>query len=99
VAKGAVQKMMRALALELAPEIRVNAVAPGTVLPPEDLDEAMLARLASRALLGRVGRAEDIAEAVVYLAQAPFVTGQELIVDGGRTVAAGGTRSDADDPL
>lgn len=108
VSKGALQKLMRVLALELAPEVRVNAVAPGTVLPPEGMDEALLARLAARAPLGRIGEAQDIADAVVYLASAPFVTGQELIVDGGRTVsaavsaadsAAAGAASDGDDPL
>ncbi len=101
LSKGALQKLMRVLAIELAPEVRVNAVAPGTVLPPQEMDAAMLARLAARAPLERIGRAEDIAHAVIYLASAPFVTGQELIVDGGRTVAAGGlsTSGTSDDPL
>jgi pteridine reductase len=79
---------MRTLALELAPEVRVNAVAPGTVLPPEDMTPAEHAKIKGRIPLGRLGTPEDIAEAVVYLAGAPFVTGQEIIVDGGRTVAA-----------
>ena len=99
VSKGAVQKLVRALALELAPEVRVNAVAPGTVLPPPEMDAALLERLASRAPLARIGTAEDVADAVVYLARAPFVTGQEILVDGGRTIGAGGEREDADDPL
>jgi pteridine reductase len=88
VSKGALRQLMRALALELAPEVRVNAVAPGTVLPPDDMPEAAVARLARRIPLRRTGEAEDVAEAVLYLARAPFVTGQELVVDGGRTVAA-----------
>jgi len=87
VSKGAAQKLVRVLALELAPEVRVNAVAPGTVLPPEGTDAATLAALAARAPLERIGTAEDVAAAVLYLARAPFVTGQELHVDGGRTVA------------
>lgn len=91
VSKGALQKMVRALALELAPKVRVNAVAPGTVLPPEDMTAAEVAHLAARIPLGRIGSAEDIADAVLYLARAPFVTGQEIIVDGGRTVAAVGS--------
>ncbi len=99
VSKGAVQKLMRALSIELAPEIRVNAVAPGTVLPPPDMDAELLERLAARAPLARIGTAEDIADAVVYLASAPFVTGQEIIVDGGRTVSAGAGEGDGDDPL
>lgn len=88
VSKGAVQKMMRVLALELAPEVRVNAVAPGTVLPPPSMDEAAVDRLRQRIPLATIGAAEDVAEAVVYLATAPFVTGQEIVVDGGRTIAA-----------
>jgi pteridine reductase len=88
ISKGALRQLMRALALELAPEIRVNAVAPGTVLPPEDLGTPELERLRSRIPLARFGTADDVANAVVYLASAPFVTGVELIVDGGRSVAA-----------
>jgi pteridine reductase len=88
VSKGALRQMMRALALELAPEVRVNAVAPGTVLPPEDMDPEAILRLTKRIPLSRIGSAEDVAEAVVYLACAPFVTGQELMLDGGRTVSA-----------
>lgn len=87
VSKGAARQLMRTLALELAPEIRVNAVAPGTVLPPEHLSEAERATLAARTLVGHIGRAEDVADAVVYLARAPFVTGHELLVDGGVVLA------------
>jgi pteridine reductase len=97
VAKGGLQKLMRALALELAPEVRVNAVAPGTVLPPADMDEGTVARLGRRVPLARVGNPEDVAAAVVYLASATFVTGQEIAVDGGRTVAA--VSGDGDEPL
>lgn len=87
VSKGALRQLMRTLALELAPEIRVNAVAPGTVLPPADMDPKTLERIVSRIPLGRSGTPEDAAEAVCYLTRAPFVTGQEIVVDGGRTVA------------
>jgi pteridine reductase len=87
VSKGAAKQLMRALALELAPEVRVNAVAPGTVLPPESMGDEERARLASRTLVGALGRAEDVSEAVVYLARAPFVTGHELLVDGGVVLA------------
>lgn len=87
VSKGAVRQMMRALSLELAPHVRVNAVAPGTVIPPEDYSEAQVAALTERVPLRRIGSGEDVAEAVVYLARAPYVTGQELFVDGGRTLA------------
>lgn len=86
VSKGALRQLMRVLSLELAPEVRVNAVAPGTVLPPEDMDEATLERLRARIPLGRFGDPGDVAHAVVDLARSPYVTGQERVVDGGVTV-------------
>jgi pteridine reductase len=87
VAKGGLKQLMRTLALEASPEVRVNAVAPGTVLPPDNLDPASIERLAQSVPLRRTGSADDVAEAVLYLARAPFVTGQEIAVDGGRAVA------------
>jgi pteridine reductase len=90
VSKGALRHLMRTLSLELAPEVRVNAVAPGLVLPADDMSPEDLARMTGRIPLGRSGTPEDVAAAVVYLCGAPFVTGQELVVDGGRTVAGFG---------
>jgi pteridine reductase len=87
VSKGALKHLMKTLALELAPEVRVNAVAPGTVLPPPSYDQAAIARLERAIPLGTVGAPQDIARAVVFLASSPFVTGHELAVDGGRGVA------------
>jgi pteridine reductase len=87
VAKGALRQLMRVLALEVAPDVRVNAVAPGTVLPPADLARSTVERLASALPLQRTGSADDVANAVVYLARAPFVTGHEIAVDGGRSLA------------
>ena len=87
VAKGGLRALMRVLALEVAPEVRVNAVAPGTVLPPEDFERSTLERLADAVPLKRSGSPEDVAEAVVYLARASFVTGHEIVVDAGRSVA------------
>jgi len=87
VAKAGLAQAMRALALELGPRVRVNAVAPGTVLPPPDMPPEVTERLAAAAPLRRVGRAEDVAEAVGYLAKSSWVTGQELVVDGGRALA------------
>jgi pteridine reductase len=87
VSKGAVKHLMKTLALELAPDIRVNAVAPGTVMPPLSYDQAAVERLSRAIPLGRVGTPQDIARAVVFLASSPFVTGHELAVDGGRSVA------------
>jgi len=83
VAKAGVKQMMRVLALELAPEVRVNAVAPGTVLPPVEMSEAEIEALRAGIPLGRTGSAEAVAHAVVYLQRASWVTGQELLVDGG----------------
>ena len=76
----------RLLALELAPAVRVNAVAPGMVLPPEGLDPERQARLAATNLLGRWGKPEDVARAVLFLAASDFITGQVLFVDGGGAV-------------
>lgn len=87
VSKGAAKQLMRTLAIELAPHVRVNAVAPGTVLPPENMSDDERERLAEKTLLKRLGSAEDVAEAVVYLANASFVTGQEILVDGGVVLA------------
>jgi len=87
VSKGALKHLMKTLALELAPDIRVNAVAPGTVMPPPSYDAAAVARLARAIPLAHVGSPEDIARAVVFLASSPFITGHELAVDGGRSVA------------
>ena len=87
VSKGAAKQLMRALAIELAPSVRVNAVAPGTVLPPEEMSVEQREKLAHKTLLRRIGSAEDVAEAVVFLANAGFVTGQEILVDGGVVLA------------
>ena len=86
VSKAGLAMLTRALAVELAPAIRVNAVAPGTVLFPEDYDDATRARFLARIPLHREGRPEDVARAVVFLVKdAPYVTGQVIAVDGGRS--------------
>jgi pteridine reductase len=87
VSKGAAHQLVRTLALELAPEVRVNAVAPGTVLLPEHYDEHQRRSLAAKTLLGRLGTPDDVARAVLYLASASFVTGHEILVDGGVALA------------
>lgn len=87
VSKGALRHLMRTLSLELAPAVRVNAVAPGTVLPPPNMTAETSALLASRIPLGRLGQADDIARAVLFLLDSPFITGHEVMVDGGRSVA------------
>ena len=84
--KGAVIALTKALAKELGPSnIRVNCVAPGVILTDmcADLSEEELAELAQQTPLGRNGTPEDVAQAMAYLADAPFVTGQVLGVNGG----------------
>ncbi|HEY3445542.1 MAG TPA: SDR family oxidoreductase [Myxococcales bacterium] len=83
--KAGLAMLTRSLALELAPAIRVNAVAPGTVLFPEAYGEEERERQLSRIPLGRTGTPQDVVEAIVYLLGARYVTGQILAVDGGRT--------------
>ena len=82
-AKAGLAALTRLLALEWAPEVRVNGVAPGAVLPPPEIDAG---RLANRIPLGRIGNPEDVARAVVFLAEQPFITGEILTVDGGRSL-------------
>jgi len=87
VSKAAVEGLVRALAVELGPEISVNGVAPGTVLPPEGTSAEAIERLARRVPAKRIGSAEDVGAAVVFLCAGPaFVTGQVLRVDGGRSI-------------
>ena len=84
VSKAALAHLTRVQARALAPEIRVNAIAPGAVLPPEDTSPEELERLRRTTPLGRLGDPSDVVRAVLYLADSPFVTGQILAVDGGR---------------
>lgn len=86
-AKAGLVNLTYSLAMELAPAVRVNAVAPGPVLPPPDYTEAQIQAAARRTLLGRWGTPEDVAQAVVFLAQAPYITGVVLPVDGGERLA------------
>lgn len=88
ISKAGLAMMTRALAQELGPSIRVNGVAPGAILWPEnEPDAAEKQAVLGRTALGRLGDPSDIASAVVYFAlDAPYVTGQILAVDGGRSV-------------
>jgi pteridine reductase len=88
VAKAGLIMLTKSLARELGPHVRVNAIAPGPVLWPEDgLDKALQAEIIDRTALKRAGSATDVARAALFFAaEAPYVTGQVLAVDGGRSV-------------
>jgi pteridine reductase len=86
ITKSAVVQMTRALARVLAPEVRVNAIAPGVVLLPEGWSEEDAERLRATTPLGRLGSTEDVAGAMLYLLDAGYVTGEVITVDGGRHV-------------
>ncbi|MBI3054677.1 MAG: SDR family oxidoreductase, partial [Betaproteobacteria bacterium] len=90
VAKGGLLALTRSLARELGPEVRVNGVAPGTILWPEDnnwSDEISRQRVINQTALKRIGDPDDIAKAVEFLVTAaPYVTGQVIAVDGGRSI-------------
>ncbi|HET7060663.1 MAG TPA: pteridine reductase [Nitrosospira sp.] len=89
-AKGGLASLTRSLALELAPEVRVNGISPGPILWPEAgewMDEAARQHIINRTLLKRTGEPDDIARTVSFLiADAPYITGQIIAVDGGRSV-------------
>ncbi|HVO46122.1 MAG TPA: pteridine reductase [Steroidobacteraceae bacterium] len=88
IAKAGVIMLTRSLARELGPSVRVNAVAPGPVLWPEDgMDSLLQEKIVDRTALKRAGSPEDVARAVLFFAtEAPYVTGQILAVDGGRSI-------------
>lgn len=86
ITKAAVVQMTRALAHSMAPHVRVNAVAPGVVLLPEGFDPESAEHLRRTTPLLRHGSPDDVADAVLYLVQAEFVTGEVIRVDGGRHV-------------
>ena len=85
-AKSALEGITKSLAKELAPEIRVNGIAPGAILWPDDKDlsdqekESILKKVA----IGRIGKPEDIASSIYFLTQSKYITGQIINVDGGR---------------
>lgn len=86
-AKAALCMLTRSLAQELAPEVRVNGIAPGSILWPEAaLSEEEKQAILRTTPLGRQGRPDDIGGAALYLVRAPFVTGQIIAVDGGRSI-------------
>lgn len=86
-AKAGLVMLTRTLAMELAPDIRVNAVAPGAILWPEGMDETVREKILSKTAIKRQGKPLDIAKAVYFLiADADYMTGQILTIDGGSTL-------------
>ncbi len=89
MSKAALDCLTRALARELAPDVRVNAIAPGVVAWPEAFDPKQIEAYLARIPLGRDGTPQDVASLIHYLAtQGRYITGQTLNVDGGRSIRA-----------
>ena len=86
VSKAGVVMLTKALARALAPDVTVNAVAPGPVLLPEAWDQATRDHIRDTTPLGRLGKPEDVVAAVRFLLESDFITGTVLVVDGGRLI-------------
>ena len=84
MSKAGLIQLTRVLARGFAPDIRVNAIAPGTVLPPADYTPAQVESLRGRTPLQRIGSPADVVRALLYLIDADYVTGEVMVVDGGR---------------
>ena len=91
LSKSTLRELTTMAALEFSPELQVNGVAPGAVLPPEELGEDYLDLLTADLPLKRRGYPKDIADAIIYLLGTSFVTGQVIFVDGGRHIRLGGS--------
>ncbi len=89
VSKAGLLQLTRAMAVHLAPEVRVNAIAPGLVLAPDGMGEARRREEIDRIPLARSGTPEDVVRTVLYLVGSHFVTGEVIVVDGGQRVAGG----------
>ncbi len=87
VSKAGLEALTKQLALEFAPDILVNAVAPGAILEPTGgMDEAMTSSMISKIPLQRFGEPDDIAKCVLFLSKSNYITGQTVVVDGGRSL-------------
>ena len=91
VSKAALLHLTRVMARAMAPHVRVNAVAPGAVLLPEDYDQEERERSRKSAALGTLGSPRDVVDTVLFLERSRFITGEVVVVDGGRHL--GGRRS------
>jgi pteridine reductase len=86
ISKSGLVAMTQGLALALAPSIRVNAVAPGMILKPDEWSDERWAKMIAALPLQRGGTPEDVAEAVLYCVRSDFMTGQTIVLDGGRSL-------------
>lgn len=84
VSKAGLIHLTKILARALGPDVRANCIAPGTVLPPEDYTEAQLRQSRERSVLRRIGSPDDVVRALLFLVESDFVTGEVVVVDGGR---------------
>jgi pteridine reductase len=82
IAKAGLVSLTRIQALALAPRVRVNAIAPGLVLPPEGMDQEKYQQEVDKTLLKRAGTVDDVTEAITFLLNSPNITGQTIVVDG-----------------
>ncbi|MEJ2679096.1 MAG: SDR family oxidoreductase [Gemmatimonadota bacterium] len=86
VSKAGLAQLTKVAARALAPRVRVNCIAPGTVLPPEDYTQEQIADLRERTALKRLGSPADVVRALLFLVESDFVTGEIVVVDGGRSL-------------
>jgi NAD(P)-dependent dehydrogenase (short-subunit alcohol dehydrogenase family) len=84
--KAGLEAMTRVLAAELAPHVRVNAIAPGTILLPDGATDAKRQWAIDNSLLKKVGTPEDVAQTVIFMTETDFITGAVYFVDGGRAL-------------
>jgi NAD(P)-dependent dehydrogenase (short-subunit alcohol dehydrogenase family) len=84
VSKAAVKSVAEALALEFAPHVLVNAIAPGPMIPPPTMSKQEVRSVVSATPLGRWGGAEEMAKTILFLIETEFVTGETIRLDGGR---------------
>jgi pteridine reductase len=88
VSKAGLLHLTRVMARAMAPRVRVNAIAPGSVLPPEDAGPSYRERSKEKAALGTLGTPEDVVRTVLFLHRSPFITGEVVVVDGGRMLGS-----------
>ena len=86
ISQSGLISLSKSLSKELAPNIRVNSLSPGTLLPPENSTQETLDRAAKRSLLGKIGTPRDLVEGLLFLMNNHYLTGFDLVIDGGRSL-------------